>query len=83
MCCDGHLERADAVLAIHAPCHTADTEDYGCIEGHYGDGEPTGKPGPGQPAVCIACTYDDRVVIYPCPTAIALGVQPGKENTPA
>ena len=25
--------------------------------------------------LCGACTYDDRQVVYPCPTALALGIE--------
>jgi hypothetical protein len=68
-------EQIDRALAIHAPCHTEATEEWGCTFGHAGD-DGYGKPGPDQPARCMACTYDDRDVTYPCPTALALGVEP-------
>lgn len=65
-----------AALAIHRPCHTVATEPWGCEWGHYGDlgGPGAGVPGPDQPALCTACTYDDRTTTHPCPTALALGV---------
>lgn len=69
-----------AALAIHAPCHTDKTERWGCLALHYDMDVVTGIPE--TPAVCMSCTYDDRTVTYPCPTAIALGVAPApsKEN---
>jgi hypothetical protein len=67
MCCDPHQDRVDAVLAIHAPCHTAETGPYGCQFGHWD--VDTGVPD--EPAVCIACGGEWHVV-YPCPTAAAL-----------
>jgi len=72
---DLETQRA-AALAIHRPCHTADTEPYGCQHGHQGFDENTGAISgvPDQPAECMACTYDDRTYAYPCPTAQALGV---------
>ena len=71
--CVGERQAAiDAALTIHAPCHTATTPDYGCTEGHIGDGS-TGRPDADQHALCVACTYDDRSVPWPCPTATALG----------
>jgi hypothetical protein len=65
-----------AAFAIHHPCHTADTEPYGCEHGHQGFDEDTGSISgvPDQPAECMACTYDDRTYTWPCPTAQALGV---------
>lgn len=62
--------RIDAALAIHAPCHTADSKPYECTV-HACPG--CGRPDPGTRAVCEACTYDDREVPWPCPTATALG----------
>jgi len=69
-------EQRAAALAIHRPCHTADTEPYGCQHGHQGFDEDTGSISgvPDQPAECMACTYDDRTYVWPCPTAQALGV---------
>ncbi len=68
-----------AALAIHRPCHTAKTEPFGCEHGaHYGDhdlaGVFSGVPTASQPGECMTCSYDDRIVTYPCPTAQALGV---------
>jgi hypothetical protein len=62
--------RISAALAIHTPCHTAQSEPFACMYCHWDD---EGRPD-GQPAVCLSCTYDDRTVTYPCPTALALGV---------
>lgn len=62
---------AAAAVAIHRPCHTPETEPWGCEWGHGQD--DTGLPGPDEPAKCTCCTYDDRTVTWPCPTAQALG----------
>lgn len=66
------IDQRRAALAIHAPCHDADTEPWGCVHGHADAEAVTGIPD--APGVCVACTYDDRTVTYPCPTAQALGV---------
>ena len=67
-----------AALAIHYPCHTADTEPFGCLTGHSGCLDPRlpdGEYGKAtEPTICMECTYDDRIVTYPCPTAQALGI---------
>lgn len=62
-------DRIKAALAIHAPCHNADTAPWGCVRGHYDDDCVTGVPN--EPGLCIDCRDE-----YPCPTARALGVEP-------
>lgn len=57
-----------AVLQAHAPCHTGRSGT--CALGH--EDPHTGAFA--EPAECTTCTYDDRVVLHPCPTAAALGV---------
>jgi hypothetical protein len=71
------ITRISAALDIHAPCHTAQTPPWECAFGHTGDLDTDGMPSADQPAVCMSCTYDDRTVTYPCPTATALGVTSG------
>lgn len=71
-CLDELRERVARVLAEHEPCHTAETEPWGCKWGHGDDACETGIPA--SPALCTVCTYDDREVRYPCPTAATLGV---------
>lgn len=69
--------RIGAALALHVPCHAADPQPYECVWGHYDD---LGEFHPTRPAVCLTCTYDDRVVPYPCPTVVALTTDP--QETP-
>lgn len=59
-------ERIAAALAIHRPCHTA-PDGIDCTRGHsLWDGDI-------HPALCDYCTYDNRVLAWPCATARALG----------
>lgn len=61
--------RRVAVLAIHRPCHEDGTD---CAVGHW----RADVSEPLDPAVCVSCTYDDRLVRWPCPTATAAGLTP-------
>lgn len=67
-----HL-RIVAALEIHKPCHTAAVEPWGCTDGPFdvATGLPEHKPRCG---VCVAHWGYEETEIYPCPTAIALGV---------
>jgi hypothetical protein len=65
------LDQVTAALAIHHPCHTAETEPWVC--GRHSDPEHDGYYR--LPAVCVECVDgDENPVPYPCPTAQALGV---------
>jgi len=59
-------EKVAVALRIHAPCHTEQTEPWGCKQGHYDTLHITGIPD--QPARCSEC-----YTVYPCTTARALG----------
>jgi hypothetical protein len=73
--CAHHQDRLLAVLAIHTPCHTAETPAWECPFGHSDDDCDTGIPGPNEPASCMTCGGDWQIA-YPCPTAAAaLGVE--------
>lgn len=70
-------QQIDAVLLIHRPCHTADTQPWDCNR-HACPG--CGRPTQFDQAVCVECSYDDRDIPYPCPTARTLGVPAPEES---
>jgi hypothetical protein len=54
-----------AAVAIHVPCHGPELPPLGCEFGHRKTS---------QPALCVTCTFAERAIAHPCPTARALGV---------
>ena len=69
-------QRAEAV-ALHSPCHTAQTKPWECTHAHHGYESPAnGVPADDQTAQCTICTDGNESPLpYPCPTAWILGVR--------